>query len=1045
MKKFANLIIISCFILAVTSQPPIVGNSLECNFNAQSCDKCAQGSAAILKLFDYVNGFCRVKDCSQLTIGNNLNGWVCNSCSSVSQVPGIISQGQYFDGTKCVNQCSQGYFANKENGFVCQLANPGQPVDCSFDKTGCKACYFFINQNNQFSFDKNSQMCFVNDCSSNVNSKLNGWICQSCKSAKGSGNIPKGQYYDGQTCVDTCPQGLSASLDTQFICQPPPNPGKAVGCSKDQSTCQECEFDSSVFKQFAYQSANNCYVKDCHVTALLGLSSGWICNSCSQAQGKGNIPKGQYFDNRNCVTNCPIGKSASAQTGFECLANPQPTPCSQDFSTCTGCGDTAATQQLFTYINGNNCAVNDCSITTIGSNLNGWICNSCSTTEIPNTITKGRYYYNKSCVDTCPSGYQASAATGYNCQKINPGSDVSCSSGNQACGNCGSTRAQQLFISSNKGQSCKVKDCSSTTIGSNLNGWICQSCLSASGTGNIASGQYFDGRSCVNTCPIGSTVSKDTGYVCQFPPSSGNPVPCSSDSQTCGGCGTTDDIQGLFSRGTGNTCQVTDCNLSVVGSNLNGWVCNSCSQTNSDHNIAKGQYYNGTTCVDTCPKGQQASAATGFVCQYPPNPGSSVTCSSDSSTCNGCGQSKNISSLFTYKTGNNCSVSDCNSTVIGSNLNGWICNSCSSASGANNIVKGKYYNGITCVDSCPAGQQANAATGFICKNIPNPGTPVACSTDSSTCNGCFSNLGSSIFTYGTGNNCYVTDCTASTLREYNGWVCNSCNSASGDGNIAAGQYFNGRYCVSSCPSGQYANLSTQYVCQPIVGNPGTPVTCSSDSSTCGGCGQTNAIQNLFTFGVGNSCFVVDCTASTVGSNLNGWVCNSCSSATGNGNITVGQYYNGTTCVASCPPGQQASLSTGWVCQPIPNPGSNVTCSNDSQTCAGCGLTNDIQKLFTHGTQNQCSVTDCSSAVVGSNLNGWVCNSCSTAKGQNNIATGQYYNGTTCVASCPNGQSASASTGYVCKPGSSPAPVNNNASQSSIISYILAFVMLKLLI
>ncbi|EAR89862.3 hypothetical protein TTHERM_00634680 (macronuclear) [Tetrahymena thermophila SB210] len=765
------------FILADAAN---VGDQITCNKGAQSCDLCAQGSAAILNLFQFTGSYCQVKDCTQSSVGNNLNGAVCSSCQDVQS--DLTSQGPFFEGTQCVQQCSPGLYASDLNGYNCQVANPGQPVDCSLS-SGCNECglnYFAVNQ---FNFDLSSKLCNVIDCSSNAATILNGWVCNSCKSATGTGNIPKGQYYDGinKTCVDTCPSGQSASQDTQFVCSPPPNPGTEVGCSTDQATCSGCGNKNEYLRIFNYKPSNSkCYVKDCHAATIGPFLNGWVCNSCMQASGDGNIPKGQYFDGTTCVTNCPDGYTASASTGYTCYKNPKPVACSKDSSTCAGCGDTPSLQNLFTYSGGNTCTVKDCSQKAIGATQNGWICQSCSAATGIDLIPSGQYY-GKSCISNCGKGYSVSQATGFNCIKSNPG---------------------QL-------------------------------------------------------------------------------VACSNDSKTCNGCGSTNDIQKLFAIGKGSTCGVIDCQSVIVGSNLNGWVCNSCSTAVGTGNINSGQYYDGTNCVTTCPIGTNASKDTGFVCLYPPSPGASVACSSDSFTCGGCGTTTSI------------------------------------------------------------------ATGYVDQNIPNPSTPV---------------------------------------------------------------------------------------------------TCSNDSSTCGACGSTNTISTLFTHGTGNNCYVSDCTASVVGSNLNGWVCNSCSSATGSGNITTGQFFNGTTCVASCPPGQQANLSTGWVCQPITaNPGSDVTCSNDSQTCAGCGLTSDIQKLFIHGTQNKCSVVDCSAAVVGSNLNGWVCNSCSTAKGQNNIATGQYYNGTTCVASCLSGQSASASTGYVCKADSSPAPVNNNASQSSIICYALVFAMLKLLI
>ncbi|KAL4495192.1 hypothetical protein ABPG72_007299 [Tetrahymena utriculariae] len=843
MKKFSHFIIINCFLFILVNSNN-AGDTVYCSIDGQTCAGCALGfSSEVQNLFTYVGQSCYVTDCSQSFIGNKLNGWVCTSCSQISGTD-LTSQGIYFDGTNCVDDCPQGQYANPLNGNNCQVAIPGQLVDCSIDKSSCYQCGI-DKQIQQFTFDNQSMQCFIIDCALNASIYLNGWVCNSCSTATGS-NILKGKYYDGKSCVDSCPLGQSASLATQFVCSPPPNPGRIVGCSTDQSTCKGCASKLEYLRLFTFQSGNNCSVIDCHSTAISIFLNGWVCNSCSQATGNGNIPTGKYFDGKTCVTDCPPGYSASASTGYVCYKNPQPTPCSSDSSTCAGCGDTVAIQKLFTYTGGNTCTVTDCSTTAIGSNLNGWVCNSCSAATGVNLIPNSPNYNGKSCMSFCGTGYVSNKATGFRCQKQNPGVPVAC-----------------------------------------------------------------------------------------------------GDTSACGGCGSASDVQKLFIRVKGNNvCSVIDCSSNIIGSNLNGWICNSCQAATGTGNIAQGQYFDGTNCVTTCPNGSSASLATGFACMYPPSPGASVACSSDSSTCGGCGSTNAIKNLFTHGNGSNCSVNDCNLMVVGSNLNGWVCNSCSSASGARNIAKGQYYNGSTCVDSCPPGQQANAATGFVCQNIPNPGIPV---------------------------------------------------------------------------------------------------TCSNDSSSCGGCGQANAIQNLFAHATGNSCSVVDCTATVIGSNLNGWVCNSCKSANGTGNITQGQYFNGTTCVANCPSGQQASASTGYVCQPIPNSGSAVSCSSDASTCGGCGQTSDIQKLFTHGTLNKCSVTDCSTTVVGSNLNGWVCNSCSTITGKNNIATGQHYNGTTCVSSCPNGQSSSEATGFVCQTNSGPAPVNNNSSQSSLISYTLIFTILKILV
>ncbi|EAR89859.1 hypothetical protein TTHERM_00634650 (macronuclear) [Tetrahymena thermophila SB210] len=782
---------------------------MPCSYGNQNCSACGS-TPDIQQLFTYQNGSCYVTDCQ--TIGNLKNGWICNSCYNGDQQ---VTSGQYFDGTNCVNECPQGQQAGDFTSYICEVVNQGQGVGCDQGDQNCDGCGQNDYYTQQFTYNNGVNQCQVTNCSTNGVRFLNGYVCNSCSTASGSGNIPKGKFYDHKTCTDTCPSGYKADQSTGFVCQAPPNPGTQVQCSQDSQTCNGCGNNPDTVNMFKHVSGQNCSVIDCHQYAFSASVNGWICKSCALATGSDNIPQGEYYDENadTCVKSCPIGTSASANTDYLCRPVPVAVPCSNDSSTCKGCGSDVATQGYFNYVSGNNCIVQDC---TQATKFNGWVCNSCSFVNAQ-TPFQGKYYNGSSCTDNCPPGQSASAATGYTCQVINPGVPVACSKDAQTCGGCGSTSDIQNLFSKSKGNLCEVTDCSSNIIGSNLNGWICNSCQNASGSGNIAAGQYFDGKTCVKNCPPGQQASADTGFVCQYPPSPGTSVACSTDSSTCGGCGTTNSIQNLFTHGKGNLCSVTDCNLSVIGSNLNGWVCNSCQNASGGANVAAGQYFDGKTCVKNCPIGQQASVDTGFVCQNPPNPGASVTCSTDSSTCAGCGATNTIQNLFTHGQGNICSVTDCKLSVVGSNLNGWVCNSCQNASGGANVAAGQYFDGKTCVKNCPIGQQASVDTGFVCQNPPNPGASVTCSTDSSTCAGCgATNTIQNLFTHGQGNICSVTDCKLSVVgSNLNGWVCKSCSSASGSSNIPVGQYYDGKTCVADCPSGQSATADTGYVCKPL--------------------------------------------------------------------------------------------------------------------------------------------------------------------------------------------------------------------------------------
>ncbi|EAR89861.1 hypothetical protein TTHERM_00634670 (macronuclear) [Tetrahymena thermophila SB210] len=710
---FILVVFFSSLMLTVICQP---GNPVYCSLDG-TCKACGYTSQ-ISNLFSLKSGYqCFIADCSK--IGTNKNGFVCGSCTQYT----------FYDGTDCIQNCPQGQYANRYTQNNCQTANLGRLVKCSDQAADCSGCANNLDAISQFKFDSQTQQCMINDCSANVLYLfLNGFVCNSCYQAKGNGNVPSGQYYDpnAQTCVDTCPQGKYANQLTKFICVNQPNPGTGVSCSKNSKDCTGCQFANL----FAYGSGNTCSVIDCKQSTINLNLNGWVCNSCSLAPGIGNIPQGQYYDSRSktCVNTCPNNGVASADTNFICVTNPAPVPCSNDSSTCNGCGNDNSIQQLFQYVSGNNCNVINCSAPALNSTLSssqnsnfaGWICRSCGVVTGANyPVLDGQYFLDTKvgCVSKCPDGYIANLATGYNCQQTNPGQDVACSNDSQTCNGCGLTSDIQNLFSKSKGSSCSAIDCHSKIIGSNLNGWICNSCQNASGSGNIAKGQYFDGKTCVSSCPTGQQANQANGFTCQYPPSPGSDVTCSTDSSTCGGCGSTNAIQNLFTRGKGINCSVTDCNLSIVGNNLNGWVCNSCSSASGNYNIPKGQFYDGKTCVPNCPNGQQASASTGFVCR---GQGTDVACSSDSSTCGGCGSTTAIQGLFTHSKGNNCSVTDCSTAGVGSNLNGWVCNSCSQATGSGNIASGKYYNGSTCVSECPSGQSASVATGYVCKVASTP-------------------------------------------------------------------------------------------------------------------------------------------------------------------------------------------------------------------------------------------------------------------------------------------------------------------------------------
>ncbi|EAS00182.1 J immobilization antigen, putative (macronuclear) [Tetrahymena thermophila SB210] len=403
----------------------------------------------------------------------------------------------------------------------------------------------------------------------------------------------------------------------------------------------------------------------------------------------------------------------------------------------------------------------------------------------------------------------------------------------------------------------------------------------------------------------------------------GNSVACGNGSN-CSTCGSqiNPNLYLAFTYISGSDCQYKNCNSLVPKAfPIDTWVCKSCAGTSTI--LGNGIYVDTSNnmCVGSCPSGQYADDSTNNLCtNIPVTPGNSVACSTDGSTCSGCGSTSALQNQFTYVSGNNCKVTDC--TVSGSGasgvaVNGWICQSCNGIKNSG-VAAGAQFNGSTCVASCDAGKVANAANNWTCTQAAAPGNSVACSTDGSTCSGCGSTTGvQNLFTHVSGNNCRVADCTAGGAGASgitpNGWICNSCNGITGTA-VGAGAQLNGSTCSASCPTGYYANAATGWSCTQIPS--GNPVACSTDGSTCSGCGSTTAVQNLFKYVSGNNCKVADCGvngAGASGQTPNGWICNSCNGVAGS-KVAAGNLLNGSSCSAACSDGQTATAASNWVCQ-----------------------------------------------------------------------------------------------------------------------------------
>ncbi|EAS00978.2 immobilization antigen (macronuclear) [Tetrahymena thermophila SB210] len=197
------------------------------------------------------------------------------------------------------------------------------------------------------------------------------------------------------------------------------------------------------------------------------------------------------------------------------------------------------------------------------------------------------------------------------------------------------------------------------------------------------------------------------------------------------------------------------------------------------------------------------------------------------------------------------------------------------------------------------------------------GRAVNCSSNEKDCTGCGTGAtdvigAQNLFTFNSGTkSCMFIDCSATVpATKQNGWMCISCNGIASS-MIPPGNVYSGSSCAASCTPPTIANAA--FICQkPAVA--GNNVACSTNGTDCTGCGANSTIQGLFTYVSGNVCKITDCSSTTTSNaaNLNGWVCNSCNGQTGSA-VPAGQQFSGSTCAASCPSGQTASVSNSFTC------------------------------------------------------------------------------------------------------------------------------------
>ncbi|KAL4512337.1 hypothetical protein ABPG72_005339 [Tetrahymena utriculariae] len=342
--------------------------------------------------------------------------------------------------------CSDGYYINNDKCLKCT----DKCSSCSQD--GCIKC------NSGQYLDISQKIC--QPCPLNCISCIDSVQCQVCSDS----------YYinDQKKCVlqTNCQGYIQDKMCKQCndSCQK---------CTSD-TVCQSCKdgfyFYKGVNNQTCQKSCPN-YTDLINKQCVDSCNQGYIDQKTCKICADPNCYSCQVVDNQQICQKC-VAKFYLNKKNNECVLKcPEKTFADKANKTCSPCSSSCQT-----CINQKDCQT--CPQNTFLINLNNQIlCSTCNS---------GLYYYQQSCVSTCPIGIG-----GFNNQN------------QRICVSCQDTNCQQ---------------CSTITPNnSNQQGINSQQCLKCN------SGSYLLSGICVINCP--NSMYNDTTYnICQF---------CSSQCQTC--------------------------------------------------------------------------------------------------------------------------------------------------------------------------------------------------------------------------------------------------------------------------------------------------------------------------------------------------------------------------------------------------------------------------------------------------------------------------------------------------------------------------------
>ncbi|EAR90732.2 zinc finger lsd1 subclass family protein (macronuclear) [Tetrahymena thermophila SB210] len=715
-----------------------------------------------------------IQNCSNCD--NNLLS--CNKCQN----------GFFFLSDQCQQNCPDGYYGDVQNA-ICIPCSQSECVNCVFSKDICTKC-----QNN-FLVDINSSKC-ISNCSFNQyadqgyckNCSQLYQNCASCDITKCTKCIDNFVLsVDQKLCLNQCP------IETVQVNQ------QCIQCKANCNLCDSnlvCQQCSTGFYLYQGQCSQTClpqYYPDqynkCQPCSNLFMN----CSTCSSKQCLTCDVNSNYkyldVNQKQCVENCEIGQFLDSKNQCQKCQNIQCATCNQSNSSiCLSCDPSNSSGNIFLDQSGN--CVKQC-LFGFFADLNN-VCQDCKQYDTNCILCNSKICLqckDSFCLQIDNTLQSSCKASNPNCNQNNcPNYCLACQ--NDICLAC----SQNFFLLNGQ---C-VRECTGPQYYANYQQQTCDSCSQKFGQDCLECNQnscikcnqpnqYIFKSQCKNSCGDGYYV--DNNNFCQ---------PCSNNN--CLSCNPLNPIQCQTCPNSKSLLQNGDCvSQCSQGYYQNLDQCSACSSNCSICNssqclMCKQNYKLDVTqqnCINTaCPPGQYQG-------QNYFGSDACLDCSKLFDNCIEC-------------TSNQCQK--CNSQKI---LNS-----------SNN----------TCIDSCPDNYYAE---NNVCKQCTNPQCKT-CST--SVCNSCFLN-GQNPYLNEQGN--CVSKCKSTEYLDEKNLKCISCSSKYGSSCLSCNSQacikcdknqfisdINNNSCVSTCPSGQYGNTTTN-LCQNCENSRCS--TCNQQPNLCDKC------------------------------------------------------------------------------------------------------------------------------------------------------------------------------------------------------------------